>query len=158
MVGLLMTLIDDREGEKGKEGGNSPVNVPEVVNGLNSANDLGNVELSDIFRENIVVLTHQGEEVASRMIVHDEIKLTFILETTVQRGQPRMRTILVGRSKQHNVSLLFELGNLGKGRFEGGGLKDGGGRRGGRREEWDKECRTDDGKRTDEGAHLLPLD
>ena len=86
--------------------------VTQLVNGLNTADDFCNVELCHIFWKDVVVLAHQGKKVTTRVVVHHQVEVTFVLETAIQGGQPRMGTVLVGGSKEHDVPLLLELGDL----------------------------------------------
>ena len=81
------------------------MNETEVMNGLDSQNELGHVEASDIFREDLVLDQH-GHEISAREEFHEHVEESRVLERSVQFDQPRAVGIC------QNVSLSSDVGQL----------------------------------------------
>lgn len=60
----------------------------ELVNGLNSENDLCHIESCDVLCENLVLDEH-GHQITTRQELHEHVKESIVLECGVQLDNPR---------------------------------------------------------------------
>lgn len=60
------------------------MNIPEVMQGLNSEHHLCQIKARHLLREHVVVLRQEGIEIASGVILHDQIQMMRVLECMVK--------------------------------------------------------------------------